>query len=59
MNSIGIQDPKKMVGTVVKLVCDDKVLFEDVVCSVMQSAPNKVQLNFPNLYVSLEEEAEL
>lgn len=40
------QNPNELVGKIVKLVCDEEIVFEDVICSVGCLSTDKIQLNF-------------
>lgn len=45
MNGLNIQNPNEVIGKAVRIVCENRVLLEDVVCSVNQPSSNKTQLN--------------
>lgn len=49
------QNPNELVGKIVKLVCDEEIVFEDVICSVGCLSTDKIQLNFSITQLVLEE----
>ncbi len=58
MKELNIQNPNEVIGKVVRIVCENKVLLEDVVCSVSQPTSNKTYVNLTSgqlLFVEPEE----
>ena len=58
MTGLNIQNQNEMIGKVVKIVCENNVLLEDVVCSVSQPASNKTHINLSSCQFIFEEPEE-
>lgn len=58
MIGLNIQNPNEVIGKVVRIVCENDVLLEDVVCSVSQPASNKTYINLSSCQLIFEEPEE-
>ena len=58
MSGLNIQNPNEIIGKVVRIVCENNVLLEDIVCSIGQPKSNKMQLNLSTGQLTFEDPGE-
>ena len=58
MSGLNIQNPNEIIGMVLRIVCENNVLLEDVVCSISQPTSKKTQINLSTGQLLFEEPEE-
>lgn len=59
MINLNIKSPDEINGRILRIVCEDKTLVEDVVCSIGHPKPGITQLNLTTMKLILEEYEDL